>query len=79
MIPLAPRGSLEKTIHVDIKGGGGRTFLWIISNCWFVSIPTWGGGGNFYALTDFFYCYTILFIWKKASKLKNIDCLRLGW
>ena len=42
-------------------------------------VRLWGGGGNFYALTDFFYCYTILFIWKKASKLKNIDCLRLGW
>lgn len=43
----------------------------------------WGGGGNYYTFIDFFfYCYSVILfdlVMERASKIKNIDCLRLGW
>ena len=43
-------------------------------------LRVWGGGGNYYTLIDLFLlAYSLTYLWERVSKIKNIDCLRLGW
>lgn len=45
-----------------------------------VDRPRFWGGGNYYRfLVAAIILYCLNYLWKRARKIKNIDCLRLGW